>query len=163
MSVRALAARLEDLGRRSVGVVAAASLLMGAWCAPAAAANWLEKTIYLWGPKFDSKLPACDDVWATETIRHRFSTTQDRFWNSNLSIQSIEKVQEVAFRPWADGTIPRRFCNGRVLISDGIWRTIRYSIVEDGGMIGQSWGVQWCVVGLDRNWAYSPACKAAAP
>ena len=25
------------------------------------------------------------------------------------------------------------------------------------------WGVEWCVVGLDRNWAYNPACKMAQP
>ena len=163
MRVRALAARLENFGRRNVCVAAAATLLLTAWCAPVAAANWLEKTIYLWGPKFDSKLPACDDMWATGTIRHRFATTQDRFWNSDLSIQSVDQVKEVAFRPWADGTIPRRFCMARALISDGIWRTVRYSIIEDGGMIGANWGVHWCVVGLDRNWANSPACKAAAP
>ena len=30
-------------------------------------------------------------------------------------------------------------------------------------MIGSSWGVEWCVVGLDRNWAYNPACKMARP
>jgi len=26
-----------------------------------------------------------------------------------------------------------------------------------------TWGVEWCVVGLDRNWAYNPACKMAQP
>ena len=40
---------------------------------------------------------------------------------------------------------------------------VRYSIVEDGGMIGANWGVQWCVVGVDRNWAYNPDCAAASP
>jgi hypothetical protein len=50
-----------------------------------------------------------------------------------------------------------------VLVSDGHWRTVRYSIVEDGGMIGWTWGVQWCVVGVDRNWAYNPECAAAGP
>jgi hypothetical protein len=30
-------------------------------------------------------------------------------------------------------------------------------------MIGASWGVQWCVIGIDRNWAYNPECRAAAP
>ena len=24
-------------------------------------------------------------------------------------------------------------------------------------MIGASWGVEWCVVGVDRNWANNPA------
>ena len=35
--------------------------------------------------------------------------------------------------------------------------------VEDTGMIGASFGVQWCVVGYDRNWAYNPACRMARP
>jgi len=26
-----------------------------------------------------------------------------------------------------------------------------------------TWGVEWCVVGLDRNWAYNPTCKMAQP
>jgi hypothetical protein len=26
-----------------------------------------------------------------------------------------------------------------------------------------TWGVEWCVVGLDRNWAYNPRCKMARP
>ena len=30
-------------------------------------------------------------------------------------------------------------------------------------MIGANWGVQWCVVGADRNWAYNPDCQAAGP
>ena len=30
-------------------------------------------------------------------------------------------------------------------------------------MIGAYWGVEWCVVGLDRNWSYNPACKMARP
>jgi hypothetical protein len=24
-------------------------------------------------------------------------------------------------------------------------------------------GIEWCIVGLDRNWAYNPACKMARP
>jgi hypothetical protein len=30
-------------------------------------------------------------------------------------------------------------------------------------MYGASWGVEWCIVGLDRNWSYNPACKMARP
>jgi len=142
-------------------MAAAAGVFAAAWCSPVFASNWLEKTLYLWGPRFDSQLPACDNSWALGTIQHRFATKEGRFWNSDLRIESIEQVQEVAFRPWADGTIPRRFCTGRALISDGKVRTVLYSIIEDSGMIGAHWGVQWCVVGLDRNWAYNPRCKMA--
>ena len=65
--------------------------------------------------------------------------------------------------PWGHDTIPRRFCSAIALVSDGIKRPVYYSIAEDTGMIGMLPGVEWCVVGLDRNWAYNPACKAAAP
>ena len=34
---------------------------------------------------------------------------------------------------------------------------------EDSGMIGASWRVEWCVVGVDRNWANNPACRQAKP
>ena len=38
-----------------------------------------------------------------------------------------------------------------------------YSITEDAGMIGVSYGVEFCVVGLDREWSYQPACLRAKP
>jgi hypothetical protein len=147
--------------RTNVFGAALAAVLTAATGAPATAANWLEKNFYLWGPQYESKLPACDNSWALSTIQHRFASKEGRFWNSDLTITTFDAIHEVAFRPWADGTIPRRFCAGKVQTSDGQWRTVRYSIVEDGGMIGASWGVQWCVVGADRNWAYNPQCREA--
>ena len=48
-------------------------------------------------------------------------------------------------------------------MSDGKRRPVYYSIIEDGGMIGWTWGVNWCVQGLDRNWAYNPDCRQARP
>jgi hypothetical protein len=148
--------------RRFLAALAAA-LMMMIPAVPAAAASWFEKNSYLIGPRFDSVLPACDDAGPLSTIQRRFATKEGRFWNSALQITDFDRIREVAYRPWADGTIPRRFCSGRVLISDGHWRAVRYSIVEDGGMIGWTWGVQWCVVGIDRNWAYNPECAAAGP
>jgi hypothetical protein len=49
------------------------------------------------------------------------------------------------------------------MLNDGKMRTVHYSILEDGGFAGYGQGVQWCVTGLDRNWAYSPGCRAAKP
>ena len=54
-------------------------------------------------------------------------------------------------------------CSGSVQLNNGSVHTIHYSIIEDGGFAGFGQGVEWCVVGLDRNWAYNPACKAAGP
>ena len=72
-------------------------------------------------------------------------------------------MREIAFRPWARQPIPRRFCSGIAASPTASQHPIHYSIGEDTGLLGVTWGVEWCVVGLDRNWAYSPACKMARP
>ena len=138
---------------------AATALLAGG----AQAAGWLEKNFWLDGPRYDAAVPACDDPSALAEIASRFATKEHRFWNSDLQIVSIDHVRETAFRPWDRDLIPRRFCAARALISDGQARRVYYWIGEDAGMIGASWGMQWCVIGYDRNWAYNPACRMAQP
>jgi hypothetical protein len=144
-------------------VALAAAFVAFAWSAPAEAASWFEKNTYLIGPRYEAVLPTCDHPFALNTIRRRFASKEGRFWNSNLQITDFDHIKETAFRPWAEGTIPRRFCSGRALISDGRWRQVHYLIIEDGGLMSMGWGVQWCVVGIDRNWAYNPACQMARP
>jgi hypothetical protein len=140
----------------------AAALAIGlAISAPAQAAGWLEKNFYLSGQNYDGVLPPCEA--ALGRIAARFGEKESRFWNSDLQILDFERVRETAYRPWAAGTIPRRFCSAVALVSDGRKHQVNYSIGEDTGMIGASWGVEWCVVGLDRDWAYNPRCKMARP
>ena len=129
--------------------------------APVQAANWLEMNFGLSGPNYTGDLPPCEA--ALGTISSRFEEKEARFWNSNLQILGYEHVRQTAFSPWAKGTIPRRFCSATATVSDGRKHRVDYSIGEDTGFIGASWGVTWCVVGLDRNWAYNPACKMARP
>lgn len=143
--------------------LAAAALVIGIGSVTGHAANWFEMNSGLGGPRYDAVVPLCDQPFALSKIQHRFSTKEGRFWASNLEIVRFEDVREVAFRPWADNAIPRRFCRARALTSDGKWRMVHYSIIEDGGMIGASWGVEWCVTGVDRNWANNPGCRQAMP
>ena len=138
-----------------------ACLLCAVSLTPALAAGWLEKAFYLSGPRYDGALPACDA--ALGTIVSRFAEKESRYWNSSLQILGFERVRQTAYSPWAPGTIPRRFCQATALVSDGRKRAVYYWIGEDTGMIGASWGVEWCVAGLDRNWAYNPRCKMARP
>ena len=152
------------LGRSSVMSLATLAAVLALLPAtPARAASWLELNFYLSGPRYDGVLPPCDHGSALERISSRFNQKENRFWNTDLRILAFEKIRETAFRPWATDTIPRRFCSGIVEISDGKKHAIHYAIAEDTGMIGASWGVEWCIVGLDRNWAYNPACKMARP
>jgi hypothetical protein len=133
------------------------------FAAPANAASWLEMNFYLSGPRYDAVVPLCNDPGVFGFISSKFADKEGEYWNSNLAIVGFERVRETAFRPWGAQAIPRRFCHGVALVSDGRKRRVHYSIVETSGEIGAGWGVEWCVVGLDRNWAYSPACRVARP
>jgi hypothetical protein len=151
------------LGRASLLSFALATMLAVLSAGNAKAASWLEMNFYLSGPRYDGVLPPCDYPEALEKIAKRFSQKEGTFWASDLAIVNFENIRETAFRSWAANTIPRRFCSGVVEVSDGRKRAIHYSIAEDTGIIGSFWGVEWCVVGLDRNWSYNPACKMARP
>jgi len=151
-----------DMGALFLRSWLAALVFLGA-ASPSHAANWLEMNFWLSGPRYSGKVPTCEDGWALSTIQHRFSTKEGRFWNSDLRIVAFDRIPETGYRPWAPDAIPRRFCSAIATISDGVQRPVHYLIAEDLGIIGAVWGVEWCVVGLDRNWAYSPACRMARP
>ena len=129
----------------------------------AGAANWLEKNFCLSGPRYEGMLPPCDYRDALSKISSRFNQKENMYWATDLRIVDF------------DGSARRRSGPGRPTPSragsaarssrspTAARHAVHYSIAEDTGMIGTSWGVEWCVVGLDRNWSYNPACKMARP
>ena len=147
---------------QTVGAISVAAAIGGA-VTSTQAANPLEMNFWLSGPRYDSNVPTCDEHGPLDRIISRFSSKERRFWNSELEIVGFEQIREIAWEPGSSGTIPRRFCTASVVVSDGRRHRINYSIIEDGGMFGSGYGVEWCVVGLDRNWAYNPNCRAARP
>lgn len=130
---------------------------------PAQSANWLEMNFGLVGPRYDGRLPACDNQMVLAKINFRFWAKEVRFWDPRLHIARFGETQQVAYRPWGEDAIPRRFCQVRTLMSDGTDTVTNYSIGEDTDFAGFTWGVEWCVMGYDRNMAYSPHCKMALP
>jgi hypothetical protein len=155
---------LKRKGQNSCGarhILIAVIIVQSIFGGSARAANWVEKSVWLFGPRYDGVLPPCEA--ALDAISWRFAQKEKEFWHSDLEISGFEKVREIAFRPWAPHTIPRRFCTAQAIVTDGRIHPVYYWIGEDTGEIGAIWGVEWCVVGLDRNWAYNPACKMAAP
>lgn len=139
----------------------AAAILLAMSGQSVQAANPLELNFGLFGPRYDGRVAPCE--YALPTISSQFQEKESTFWNSALTITGYGRIQETAFRPWQSDNIPRRYCSADVMLSDGKMRAVHYSIVEDGGFAGFGQGVEWCVTGLDRNWAYNPSCKAARP
>ena len=125
------------------------------------AANPLELNFGLFGPSYDGRVAECEA--ALSTITSQFQEKESTYWNSALEITGYGRVHETAFRPWQSDNIPRRYCTADAMLSDGKLHAVHYSIIEDGGFAGYGQGVEWCVVGLDRNWAYNPSCRAARP
>jgi hypothetical protein len=127
----------------------------------AKAAGWLEKSFFMSGANYSGYLPPCDS--ALDAITVQFREKEGRYWNSDLQILGFEHVRQVAYNAWAPGTIPRRYCRAVATVSDGRRHRVNFWIGEDTSFLGFAPSVRWCVVGLDRNWAYNPACKMALP
>ena len=152
---------LSSLKRPTLGAALGAVLGVLAFVPAAQAANPLELNFGLFGPRYEGRVKECEA--ALGTITNQFWEKESTYWNSSLKITAFGRIQETAFRPWQSDNIPRRYCSAEVMMSDGKLRHVHYSLIEDGGFAGFGQGVEWCVTGLDRNWAYNPGCKAARP
>src|SRR6478735_11767532 len=107
----------------------AAALAVLAFGQSAEAANPLQLNFGLFGPSYDGRVKPCEA--ALPTIISQFQEKESTFWNSALTITAYGQIHETAFRPWQSDNIPRRFCSGDVMLSDGKLRTVHYSIIED--------------------------------
>lgn len=116
---------------------------------------------------FDADIPGCQDPGVLEKVSTQFAEKESKFWNSSLTILGFERIERTAWRPWGLDFYPRRFCTAVATTSDGVRRRVDYSVRESLGIIGATWGVEFCVHGLDRNLAYAYAsatsCREARP
>ncbi len=114
---------------------------------------------------FDAQIPGCQDADVLEKVATNFAEKEAKFWNSSMTIVSFDTIERTAWRPWGLDTYPRRFCSAVATTSDGLRRKVDYSVRESLGIIGSTWGVEFCVHGLDRDlsYAYATACRMARP
>ncbi|MEF3368010.1 hypothetical protein V3H18_15860 [Methylocystis sp. 9N] len=105
----------------------------------------------------------CGDPGVLSDIVSGFQTRETWYWASPLAIVGFEAVGETGYRNNGASYIPRRYCRAVALFNDGARRAVVYNVGEALGYIGAGPGVTWCVVGLDRNHAFSPNCRAAGP
>jgi len=139
----------------------AAVLAFAALATPALAREQIPAEERL-GP-YSAQLPACNDSAVIAKIQKRFASKESRYWASDLTILGVDHIRPTAMRPNGLDLIPRRYCEGVATISNRKTSRIYYSIIEDAGMIGMTWGIHFCVQAYDRNWASAPDCKMARP
>jgi hypothetical protein len=112
---------------------------------------------------YSGSLAPCEDEGVLSEVASRFWTTQSDYWASNLQIRGYDQIREIGFRANGLAYIPRRYCVARATLSDQSLHWVVYQIQENLGFVGFWRGVEWCVIGLDRNLAYAPACSALRP
>jgi hypothetical protein len=127
---------------------------------------------------YDAQVAACEDAGVVARIQRYFSFREAKFWNSDLQITAVDRIRMTHFRPNGLDLIPRRYCQARVITSDGKHRAMYYNIVEDAGITGWqgslffglvqfptpgSYNVEWCIDGLDRARTYAQNCRMARP
>ncbi|QXX76338.1 hypothetical protein [Methylovirgula sp. HY1] len=110
-----------------------------------------------------AQLPSCADPRVLSRIQSRFYQRESEFWKSGLAILGFDRIREIGLRTNGLDYIPRRYCMAQALMNNRSGPTVSYSIVEDMGIIGWGFGVDWCVAGLDRNYADAPNCKMVRP
>ena len=105
----------------------------------------------------------CDDPHILGRIQGVFRTTQNAYWKEDLQITDLDRVREISLRGNGTEYIPKRYCIARGHFSNNSLHTVIYDIEEGMGIIGFGDGVEYCVIGLDREFAFSPACSSLRP
>ena len=112
---------------------------------------------------YSGLVKVCEDPAAVGYIQGAFAARELEYWHSGLTIVGFQDVREIGFRSNGLDYIPRRYCQARAIMSDNKVRSVSYEITEAGGSVGFTDNVVWCVIGLDRNYAFEPACREAQP
>jgi hypothetical protein len=105
----------------------------------------------------------CDEPAILSRIQGVFRTTQNAYWKEDLQLTAFDRIRELSLRGNGVEYIPRRYCIARGHFSNDSVHTVIYDIEESQGIIGVGDGVEWCIVGLDRLFAFSPACSSLRP
>ena len=142
--------------------IALGVLVLALWSAGAAAREQSPFENRIYGHTVD--LPDCEEPDVLSELKGRFETRESDYWDSSLAILNVEAPRQVAMRPYGLDLTPRRYCHATVLLNDLKRRSLDYFVTEDKSYFGyNTWLVEFCIDGLDRNYNFGPSCKTARP
>jgi len=106
---------------------------------------------------------SCADPSVLQSIEERFKIREDNYWSSGLQLLGFDHIRQMGYRTDGYDYVPRRYCQARAAFNDDKYRQVVYWVGESLGFAGYGFGVEWCVEGLDRNYADGPDCRAVRP
>mgnify|MGYP006909112565 CR=1 FL=1 len=107
--------------------------------------------------------PACADNAVLTRIPAHSAQPEAAYWHTGVKMAHITGARETTFRDWDPPIIATRFCTGSAYLTDGRQYNLVYWLRSEQGFAGVNWGVQFCLVGRDREYAYAPACRMLRP
>lgn len=107
--------------------------------------------------------PACDAPQVHNRIAVRFDKAEAIYWHTGVRMALITDPRETTFRDWEPSIIATRYCTATAYLTDGTRYKLVYWLRSEQGFAGVSWGVQFCLVGRDRNMSYAPHCRMLKP
>jgi hypothetical protein len=101
--------------------------------------------------------PHCDDGKVIAKIVHRFNWAEHHTWKRGFGIESVQRARQR--RVEDRGPIPRRYCRGHAILSNGRHPTVHYLIEGGQGLAGTGFNVEFCVNGHDPWRTYDGSCR----
>lgn len=107
--------------------------------------------------------PACDTPDVLRRIMSRFDSTEARYWKTGVRMALITDARPTSFRDLPPATTFIRYCAATAYLTDGARHELVYWMRSNQGFAGYGWGVEYCLVGRDRQMSYAPQCRMLRP
>lgn len=103
--------------------------------------------------------PECDDAKVLKKIVKRFNWAERNTWRRGFSLETVEDPRERSVREYEESLIPRRYCRGHAILTNGQHPTVFYLIEGGQGFTGTGFNVEFCVNGIDPWREYDGHCR----
>ena len=107
--------------------------------------------------------PSCDNPTVMARVRSRFASTEAAYWDSGLTMNTLMRPREIAYRDWTPMITAIRSCRADAELSDGRSIDVVYWVRSEQGFAGHGYGVDYCILGEDWPYAYAPGCRELLP
>ncbi|MDD9910624.1 MAG: hypothetical protein OXR62_13160 [Ahrensia sp.] len=121
--------------------------------------------------------PQCHDAKVLKQVIKRFNWAEDETWKRGFHLTEIRRARERTVlgesdfaerhvtddyfdTPMSERLIPRRYCRGHAILTNGKHPTLFYLIEGGQGLAGTSYNVEFCLAGYDRWREFDGSCRA---
>lgn len=107
------------------------------------------------------RTPACTDPRVLGKVEDQFEHGAVKMLQTGGTITEFSDLTEKAWFPREDNSgVERRYCEGRILLSDTEYHTVYYTVSYPLGFAAVGWKAEGCVLGLDKWYIYGANCSS---